>query len=128
MKDKFILDSSIWIELERKNPKIQKEVLPLLQKNKVCLVDAIIAEVLRGVRSQKDFNLLNETFSHFSILSTDWLKVSQLAFKVAKSGYTPPLIDIYIAQCTHEHKKHLITQDKDFMHIHKSLNFRFTIL
>ena len=54
MIGKYILDTSIWIEIERKNPKIQKLVIPLIESNKVVLVDLIIAELLRGVRNVDD--------------------------------------------------------------------------
>lgn len=119
MKDKYVLDSSIWIELERGNQKILKKVEPLILKNQVCLIDAIVAEVLRGVRRKKDFDILQDSFSSYNILSTDWLKVANLAFEISKKGFQPPLIDLYIAQCVYENKRTLVSQDKDFIAIKK---------
>ena len=123
MKDKYVLDSSIWIEIERGKTKIIKEVQSLILKNQVCLIDVIVAEVLRGVRTKMDFDLLQESFSSYNILSTNWLKVAELAFDVSKKGFQPPLVDIYIAQCVAENTRTLITQGKHFAAIKKVRNF-----
>ena len=123
MKDKFILDSSIWIAVERKKQTVCDRVLPLIAKNQVCLVDLIAAEVLRGGRTARDFDRLRETFLNFRILKTSWLRVATLAFQVAKQGFQPPLADLYIAQCTIEGRRTLITQDKDFQSIAKAHPF-----
>lgn len=117
MKDKYILDSSIWIELERKTPAICKQVLPLIQKNRVCLVDVIVAEVLRGTRTKKDFQILKKAFENFRWFHSSWQKVAELAFQTAQKGFHPPLVDLYIAQCALENKRTLVTQDKHFSHI-----------
>lgn len=119
MRDEVILDSSIWIELERRNEEIKDLVDPYIKQNRVFLVDVIIAEVLRGVRTRKDFLKLQRAFSDFVCLSTSWAKVSELAFQVARAGYWPPLIDLYIAQCSLDYKITIITKDTDFEHIAK---------
>lgn len=128
MKDKYVLDSCIWIEIERKNPAILERVLPLIEKNQVCLVDVIGTEVMRGTRTLKDFRRLKEAFSVFNQLSTTWDKVSELAFKVARKGFHPPLVDLYIAQCVWENKKMLITQDKHFEFIARVQSFSVELL
>jgi len=119
MIDKYVIDSSLWIEIERKNMRVRNQISPFIQNNQVCLVDLIIAEVLRGVKSIKDFTLLKEAFLNFTILKTDWLNVSELGFKLSKKGYHPPLGDLYIAHCVMQHKKILLTQDKDFLAIQR---------
>ena len=128
MKDKYILDSSIWIELERKTPHICKQALSLIQKNRVCLVDVIVAEVLRGTKTKKDFQVLRKAFENFRWLSTRWQKVAELAFQVAQKGFQPPLVDLYIAQCALENKRVLITQDNHFTHIARVVPLDFILL
>ena len=128
MKDKYILDSSIWIELERQSVKVVKEVRPLIQKNQVCLIDVIVAEVLRGCRIQKDFDLLLGEFRNFRWLKTQWETVAELGFRLSHKGYHPPLIDLYIALCTMENKRVLVTQDKHFSHIAKVLPLKIVML
>ncbi|MBL6989886.1 MAG: PIN domain-containing protein [Bacteriovoracaceae bacterium] len=119
MKDKYILDSSIWIELERKNQAIIGKVAPLFMKNLIITIDVISAEVLRGVKTKQDYIKLEKMLSNFVHLSTQWDEVAKLAFEVAKKGYYPPLIDLYIAQCVLDSKTTLITQDKHFAQITK---------
>ncbi|MBL7685864.1 MAG: PIN domain-containing protein [Deltaproteobacteria bacterium] len=128
MKDKYVLDSSLWIEIHRENISILSKIEPLFQKNKVCLIDVISAEVLRGARNDKDYKKLEEIFNDFLILSCDWKKVAKLAYQVGKKGFNPPLIDLYIAQCVHENKKRLMTQDKHFLQISKILPFELEMI
>ena len=128
MKDKFILDSSIWIAIERKDPKVSERVLPLFANNQVCLVDIIAAEVLRGVKTRKDFDKLSQTFSNFKVLRTRWLMVANLAFEVARRGFQPPLADLYIAQCAIENRRTLLTQDQDFPMIAAIRHFPLEII
>lgn len=125
MKDKYkyVIDSSIWIEVDRKNSAITRKLSLLLNKNQICMVDLIIAELLRGARSQKDFDGMKLRLLSFEIKSTCWIRTSELAFKVAKAGFTPPLSDLYIAQCCIENGKTLITQDKHFKQIQKVEKF-----
>lgn len=128
MKDKYILDSSIWIELERHNGSILHHVRPLIQKNQVCLVDVIVAEVLRGTKTKKGFHHLKKAFQNFRWFNTSWQNVAELGFQVAQEGFQPPLIDLYIAQCAIENKRILLTQDKHFAHIAKASPLKFEMI
>lgn len=128
MRDKYILDSNLWIEIERNNSCVAERVVPLIEKNKVCLVDVIIAEVLRGVKSKEGYRKLLQSFKVFNIYSTSWLVVSELAFKVARRGHNPPLVDLYIAQVAIENKKTLLTQDKHFVGIKEVQNFSLELI
>jgi len=128
MKDKYILDSSIWIELERKTASVCAKIVPLIQKNEICLVDVIVAEVLRGTKTNKDFQMLEKAFQNFRWLTTHWQKVARLAFEVAQGGHHPPLIDLYIAQCAIENKKIVVTQDKHFIHIAQVASLKHILL
>ncbi len=93
----YIFDSSIWVEIERGNKSIQKRAAQLINKNKVCLVDLIVAELLRGVKSEGDYNGLKLRLLSYEILSTTWTEVGRLGFLMARQGYSPPLADLYIA-------------------------------
>mgnify|MGYP001582352078 CR=1 FL=1 len=128
MIDSIVLDSSVWIEIERKNPYVLGVVTPLLDQNKICLIDVIIAEVLRGVKSSKDYTQLELAFLQFTVLSATWIETARLAFLVRQRGYTLPLIDIYIAHCVIHHKKKLITLDRDFQFIQKINNFQLEVI
>ncbi|MBI2982370.1 MAG: PIN domain-containing protein [Deltaproteobacteria bacterium] len=128
MKDRYVLDSSIWIEMERRNSRILDKITPLIERNEICLVDLIAAEVLRGTKTRKDFKALQKAFSDFPEISTRWEKVARLAFDVARRGFNPPLTDLYIAQAVREHGKTLITQDSDFLQISRVKPFSLEFL
>lgn len=117
MKDKFVLDSSVWIEAERQNPDILTIISPLIAQNRVCIVDLIVAEISRGAKTKRDYVGIKELFSNFDQFSTSWSRVADLAFAVDRRGFHPPLTDLYIAQCCIENHKRLITRDRHFAHI-----------
>jgi len=128
MKDRYVLDSSIWIAIERGNPSILQRVEPLIEGNRICLVDVIVAEVLRGTRTRRDYHRMRKAFSDFPMISTEWEKVSLLAFDVGQRGFHPPLIDLYIAQAVRETWRTLLTQDRHFGQIATVRHFSFEIL
>jgi predicted nucleic acid-binding protein len=124
MIDSYLFDSSIWIEMERKNSAILKRAVPLIQKNRVVLADVIVAEVLRGCKNESDFKKLYSAFSDFTILTAPWMQVADLAFRLRLKGHTPPLIDCYIALCASKHRTLLVTQDKHFLAMQDSIKLK----
>lgn len=124
----FVLDSSIWIELERENPKIIKIVSPLIKNDQIVLVDLIAAEVLRGLSKESDFLALQGAFSAFPCLSASWWDVARIANRLRRSGYNPPLTDIYIAQAVAGGGATLITQDAHFKGIRAAVKFKFRLV
>lgn len=117
MKDKYVLDSNVWIEIHRGSPAVLRRTESLIQRNEVCLVDVIVAELLRGVRTKEDYDRLKAAFLDFPVISTSWDAVSSLAFAVSQRGYNPPLVDLYIAQAVLENRKTIITLDRHFLQI-----------
>ena len=88
------------------------------------MVDLIVAELLRGARSQLDYEGLRLRLSSFEIISTTWSEVGRLGFLVSRKGFSPPLADLYIAQCAIEHDKIIVTQDRHFSQITKVKSFK----
>lgn len=123
MKDRYVLDSCIWIDIHRQNEKILSRVQPLIDNNEICLVDVIAVEVLRGTRTPQEYRQLKAAFLDFPVITTRWEKVGDLAFAVAQAHFQPPLIDLYIAQAVLENDKTLITRDKHFPQIVKVRSF-----
>lgn len=128
MIGKYILDSSIWIEIERSNPQICQKVVPLIQNNEIAQIDIIVAEVLRGVKTKRDYEALKKEFQSFEILKTNWLRVAEFAFEVSRRGFNPPLADLYIASCVKDHQRILLTQDRDFIDIQRVKNFQVELI
>ncbi len=127
-RKRYILDSSVWIAIERRDAHVSSLVMPLIDRNMVDLVDVIVAEVLRGVRTLKGYNLLLDHFLSFPILTGSWINTSALAFRLGQGGFNPPLVDIYIAQIARETRRTLLTQDRHFRGISAFEAFSFEIL
>jgi len=126
MKDKhlYLFDSSIWIAIERGDQAVIKKAQPILESNKVCLCDLIIVELLRGARTENDYQGVKLRLDSFPCYTASWSSVARLSFELIKAGYLPPLTDIYIALCAFENKKTLVTQDKHFKNIHAIKKFK----
>lgn len=128
MKDKYVLDSSIWIELERGNTAVSDLVQPYIDRNEVCVVDLIVAELLRGTKTRRDFDRLKSAFADFVWLTSDWKRVGDTAFLAARKGINPPLTDLYIAQSVHDNDKVIVTHDRHFKQIAGVLSLKFILL
>jgi predicted nucleic acid-binding protein len=123
-----ILDSSIWIEIARGNKKIITFVSPYLKKDKIFLVDLILAEVLRGARSEADYQSLQTLLEDLPMLSTNWRDVARLAYDVSRKGFNPPLADLYISNCAVENSIGIISKDKHFLSIASIKKFPVKLL
>jgi len=128
MAGHFIFDSSVWIDISRNNKKVIEITTPIVKNDRVVIVDLIMAEVLRGVKSAKDYSLLEQYFLNFRIISTSWIDVAKLAFDVSRRGHNPPLADLYIANCAIEHKLGLISRDRHFQAISAVSKFSLRLI
>lgn len=126
MKDSYpyLLDSSVWVDIERGNKATLAKARPLILKNRVCTTSLVITELLRGARSVGDFNGLKLRLESFPIYDVEWLTVAELAFSTARAGFFPPLTDLYIAQCALQHNKVLVSKDKHFAQIASVRKFK----
>lgn len=128
MTDKYLVDSSIWIEFARGKNNFQEILTSLVDEDKIVMLDLIVAEVLRGAFNSKEYNKLLHLFLNFPIISSDWLDVAELAFLVARKGFNPPLADIYIANSVIENSLTLITKDRHFTSISSVKKFKYKLL
>lgn len=127
MTDKYLVDSSIWIEFARGKNNFQEILTSLVREDKIVMLDIIVAEVLRGAANNKEYNKLLQLFFNFPILSSNWLDVAELAFLVARKGFNPPLADIYIANSIIENSLTLITKDRHFTSISSVKKFKYKL-
>ncbi|MFC2145420.1 PIN domain-containing protein [Actinomycetota bacterium] len=55
---KIIVDTSIWIEFLKKNPKIFPSVQVLLEKNNAIALGCIFGELLQGAKSERERKII----------------------------------------------------------------------
>jgi len=87
----------------------------------------VILEILRGAKSQKEYNQLYADFMALPILklnNTIWEKSYKVGFKLRKMGINVPLADILIATIASDYNCSLLHRDKHFPLIKKVIDIR----
>jgi hypothetical protein len=123
--NKFLVDSTIWIEFFRgNNDGVIDFILPLIEEDKIYYNGIILSELLIGSSNQKEFSFLEKNFEGFKHLETDekmFLKASQMGFKLRRKGMTIPLTDLIIAAHALHHDLTLVTADPHFSLVNKKI-------
>jgi predicted nucleic acid-binding protein len=117
----ILVDSSVWIDYFRGLDTPQVGVLDsLFGRTRLAIGDLIAAEVLQGVRDEKEFNLVRKTLDAFTQID---LAGYDIAIKAARNyrilrdkGITVrKTIDTIIATRCIESDLTLLHADRDFM-------------
>ena len=119
MSAKLVLvDTSAWIEyLKKTSHPVTKEIESVLLLNVAAACQLVLAELIQGVRSEKETELILDLASVVKILSesdSTWQQAGFLANKLRKQGKTISLIDCYLAVLAKENKAVILTLDKHF--------------
>ncbi|MFN3481379.1 MAG: PIN domain-containing protein, partial [Thermodesulfovibrionales bacterium] len=61
MKDRILVDTNIWIEFFRGSSSAGEHLTFLLQEHSIFTCGIILFELLQGIRSEKERNLVVET-------------------------------------------------------------------
>ena len=117
MKQKIIVDTSIWIEYFKNNPSISIIIDEGLNNNSICITGPIISELLQGVKSDKELSLLIKYIDaipciHYEM--QDWIDAGYISYSLRKKGITLPLTDIIIASIAKNNNAVIFTKDKHF--------------
>ncbi|MBM3118042.1 MAG: PIN domain nuclease [Chloroflexi bacterium] len=117
--DKVIVDTSAWIESFRPSGEAKlKEILKeLISDGEIFLPGIIKTELLRGTKSKKEFQMLNELLDSLTYLSVEddfWGRLAKFSFNLLREGITAPLTDTYIALLAIEKNAPLLHRDTHF--------------
>ena len=117
--DKVIIDTSAWIESFR--PQSEKAFINLVKdlilKRRILVPGIIKTELLRGTKSKKEYNQLNDLLKGLEYLSVSdgfWEKLSRFSYSLFRKGVTVPLTDTYIALLGIENNASILHRDKHF--------------
>lgn len=117
----ILVDSSVWIDYFNGQPTLETHKLDtLLGVEPLGIGDLILTEVLRGFRSDTDYQTAKKlllTLSVFEMLSTDLAIQSADNFRfLRKQGITVrKTADVIIATYCIEYSHSLLFADKDFL-------------
>ena len=126
----ILVDSSVWIDYFRAANTPQVEILDgLFGTSRLAIGDLIAAEVLQGVRDEREFNLVRRTFDAFDRLELGGYEIAVKAaknFRVLRGlGITVrKTIDSIIATRCIEDGITLLHADRDFIPFAEHLGLR----
>ncbi|WHE06765.1 PIN domain-containing protein [Thermoanaerobacterium thermosaccharolyticum] len=117
MKDNILVDTSVWIEYFRNKREIVEIIDDMLLHNRVYITGLIIAELLQGVKTEKERAMLERYIDSIPTVSCDnkdWIGVGKLSFKLRRDGKTIPLSDVLIAYLSIKNNMMIFSFDKHF--------------
>ena len=116
----ILVDSSVWIDFFRGTVTPQSERLDqLLGRESLLIGDLILAEVLQGFTSERDFNQARKMLGALELVN---LGGAEMAVQAARNFRTlrakgvtiRKTIDTFIATCCIEQDHALLFSDRDF--------------
>ncbi|MCT2533451.1 PIN domain nuclease [SAR92 clade bacterium H231] len=116
----MLVDSSVWIDYFTGTQNLQTDYLDsALGKQRLCIGDLILTEVLQGFRQDKHFKQAKSLLSalpSYDLLGTKMAHQSANNFRwLRKRGITVrKTADVIIATFCIEHKIPLLSTDRDF--------------
>lgn len=116
-QDGVIVDTSVLISFLRDEENHTSEVIGLLEQNRLVTTGIIIAELLQGVKSSREEQVVAELLQVINPLEVTtglWVKAGKLASVLRRKGVTLPLTDLAIATLAMEHGLVIFTLDSHF--------------
>ena len=89
----------------------------LISEGGILLPGIIKTEILRGTKSKKEYQMLDELLGSLIYLPVEgdfWSRLSSFSFDLFRSGITVPLIDTYVAFLAIENNAFLLHLDTHF--------------
>lgn len=115
-----LVDTSVWIEYFKNNAEVAVIIDDLLDKNQIFITGPVIAELIHGVKTEKELELLKMYLDGVSYLSCDiddWKNAGILSYNLRRDGTTIPLTDVVIAAVSIRHSLKVYTFDSHFKKI-----------
>ena len=116
-----IVDSNVWMHFLRSpGTPVGQQMRRLLNADEVAVVGVVIAEVLQGARSEREFtDLLSrlEPQAYVEEGKQTWVRVGELSMQLRAQGRLVPLTDLVIAAQALEHRLPVWTLDQHFSRI-----------
>jgi predicted nucleic acid-binding protein len=116
---RVIIDTSAWIESFRPggDVRLKERVKQLITGEAVLLPGVIKAEILRGAKSKKEYETLDELLNGLIYLPVEenfWGGLAKFSFKLLREGIVVPLVDTYVALLVIENNALLLHRDQHF--------------
>lgn len=123
MKDKVIIDTSVWIDyLQKERSHFSERVDDILLNSDIYVPKVVMGELIQGAHSNKEINVINFFLNTFHIIGESkdsWIEAGKLSYSLRKKGKTINLTDCYIAVIAMGNSCSILTLDKHFKEIQK---------
>lgn len=121
MKDKALIDTSVWIEyFQVPNTLLFEQVTQLLKEQRALFTGIIALELVRGARTEKELLVLEALFRSIKRVDetgTTHLEAGRIGYKLSKKGITIGTVNLLISQLAIENDLSLYTLDRHFQAI-----------
>jgi predicted nucleic acid-binding protein len=129
---KVLVDTSVWSIALRHSvsvtnaDEIKEQLSGLIDDVRVAMIGPVRQELLSGVKSKSQFNLLKkrlEPFRDTPLESSDYILAAEFFNRCRSRGVQGSHIDFLICAVSSRRKFPLFTMDKDFLLYKKHLDF-----
>ena len=114
-------DTCVWIDFFRQKRTQLGDLLEgLLEKEPVYVCGPVLCELLQGIKSEKEEELLLDALRALPYLEMSeqtWVEAGRLAARLRRAGKTLPFSDIVLAALAREHNLPILTVDRHFAEI-----------
>ena len=121
MPDKYLIDTSVWIEFFRKKRiDISLKLKNYMKLNQVYYTGPIAVEMYQGAKTQKELQVLDELFQTIAYIETTrthYHRAGLIGQKAAREGKIFSTVDLIIAVVAYEERLSLFTLDSHFRDI-----------
>jgi len=117
---KIIVETSVWIEYLKNRPTLADNLDQQLLAGSIFAVGPVIAELLQGARTEKDYLILKNSIDGLPFIETnfeDWKLAGEISYKLRRKGVTLPITDCVIAAVAIHQNASVMTYDLHFANI-----------
>ena len=126
MKSALLVDSSVWVEVSRKNgdESLKAELAELLRAGRTAMTWPVWVELHQGAKGRRDEENLNgwREVSHWLEFDAEcWQEAARIARKCLSAGVNVPFGDVLVSACARRHGLELMERDRHFAMIQKAM-------
>ena len=122
MNTGIIVDTCVWIEFFRKpESDLTVYLKGQLRERRVTMVGMVLAEILQGIKVQKEARLVKENLKKLPYLEMTrdiWEKAGEISASLRRKGITIPLSDLIISALAISVDYEVFTIDPHFEQVH----------
>lgn len=124
----LLLDTSVWIEVFRRNSRLQLSDVAEIEEIATCL--PVVQEVLQGFRDERAYRLARQSMFALAVVESPlrqevFVEAAELYRNARRSGLSVRSgVDCLIAACAIRHDLTVVHRDRDFDQLASVSNLR----